>query len=279
MATTLTNLIDSVRLRLDDHAQEAYDTATGASPQTRFRLSHVGVVASSLIITVDSVTSTAYTLDANSGWVTFDTAPGEVTITFSYQYVIWTDARITEALNSAIDELFGKFYVAGENDRVASTGVAEILAQDSTGTDIDPEVRVTRVEYWNDPYWVRLTGWDVHNTSTQKYIRFQRAIPTGHTLRFSYVSRPTNLTQAADTLETTAGLPTRAKEPIVLLACSSLVAALVNRRVKDDRAHNTQSENAVKSYEIQNDAAFLRSQAEAAMSRLKMGHIGIRLVP
>ena len=275
---TLTELIRLVRLRLHDFPQKHQQTETGDGAKTVFHLRDTLYETHGVTLTVDGVSGTdPYTVDYDSAWVTFDSAPSGELI-FSYSTVMWTDERIKEAINAAIEESFGPFHVAGMNDELAYSGV-ETLAETADGYDLGPEDRITKVEKWSDPYWVRVTDWDVYTDGTSKYIRFHRELETGTTLRIHYVVRPGNLDLGSQTLEGSAGLPTRAKEPVVLYACSSLVADRVNARIKDDRAHNTQNENAIKSYEIQNDSQFLRNQAEVAMRRLKMNRLNARLIP
>lgn len=278
---TLTELIRLVRLRLHDFPQKHQQAETGDGAKRVFHLRDTLYETHGVTVTVDGAIGTdPYEVDYDSAWVTFDSAPAGALI-FSYSTVMWTDERITEAINSAIGELFGPFHVAGMNDDLVYSG-PEILAETSAGYDLGPEDRVTKVEYRDGDRWVRITDWSVFTDGTSKYIRFHSA-PSSYedstSIRIHYIVRPGNLNVGAQTLEGTAGLPTRAKEPLLLLACSSLVAERVNTRIKDDRAHNTQNDNPVKSYEIQNDAQFLRNQAEAAMRRLKMNRLNSRLLP
>lgn len=280
MPTTLTNLISSVRTRLGDHVQEGAGTATGDGAQTRFRLPDDNIVVNSLTMTVSSVAYTAFTVDAESGWVTCTgTVPAlSAPITFSYQYTGWSAARVQDAINAAIDQLFHNFYVEGVNATTMSTdGEGELLAEKSDGTDLGPEDRITRVEFDNGDRWVKLENWSIRRTATKKYIVWQNAPVTGYTLRITFVTRPTNLTSGSDTLETTAGLPARAEEPLVDYACAELLGDPLARRILADRAHNTQNENAVKSYEIENAARVFRARAELKAQKLRMEPLKARL--
>lgn len=279
MSTTLTTLIDLVRRRLGDHVQEGYDTASGDGEMDRFALTHVNLVADSLSVLVDDVAEPNYTVDEHSGWVSFGNIPaaGTDNVVFSYQYTVWSDERITEAINAAIDELFGKFYVHGYNDDLWSDGTAECVVQTTAGVDLDPEDRITKVEFWSGSRWVRIDRWKVSRIEDAKTLVFEFTPTTGTNYRVHYVKRPGNLESLSQTLEVTGGLPTRAKEPIVLLACADLITDRIHHRIRDDRGHNTQGENPVKSYEIQNDAQFLRAQAELKASKLRMSPLMSRV--
>lgn len=276
---SLADLIRLVRLRLADFPAPHQQTEAGDGSTILYRLQENVYETDGVTCTVGGSATTSFTMDYDSSWLTFDTAPAdEDAIVFTYSFYTWTDERITEAVNAAIDELFGPFHVAGMNDELAYTG-PETLAETSAGYDLGPEDRITRVERWSDPYWIRLTDWEVFTDGASKYIRLHRALPTDTVLRIHYLVRPGTLLETSDTIEGTCGLPTRAKEPVVLLACSSLVAERVNKRIRDNRSHNTQDESPVKSYEIQNDAQFLRNQAEIVMRRLRMDRFTTRLTP
>ena len=269
MAITLTNLRDMVNRRLGNDLEWASATDEGDGGSTLFRLPHTNIVT--LTVQVDGVDYTSGTLDEESGWYTFASPPApEAELAFQYSYRHWGETRVDESINSAIDELFGKFHVDGFNDDLWSEGGAEFIAQTSAGVDLDPEDRITRVEFWSGTRWVKTDRWHVTVQNGTKVVIFEVTPTLGTNIRISYHARPGNLTNGVDTLETTSGLPTRAKEPIVLLACSSLITERMHHRIRDDRASNTQNENPVKSYEIQNDANYLRQQAEVLASKLRM---------
>ena len=278
MAVTLEYLRTLVNRRLGNHLQWAAATDEGDGASTLFRLPNQNIVTSTLIVQVDGSNATG-SLDEESGWYTFVAAPALSTVlTFEYAYVVWLDVRVDEAINSAIDELFGKFHVEGFNDDLWSEGGAEFIAQTSAGVDLDPEDRITRVEFWTGTRWAKTERWHVTVQNGTKVIIFEVTPTLGTNIRISYHARPGNLTADNHTLETTAGLPARAKEPIVLLACSSLILERVHHRIRDDRAHNTQSENPVKSYEVINDSNVLRQQAEVLASKLRMAPLRGRAI-
>jgi hypothetical protein len=275
--TTLTSLISIIRRRLGDTLQHGNMTETGDAAKTDFRLDDAPIV--DLVVTVDDAV-VSYSVDTDAGWVVFANAPAaEAVIAFAYTYYVWSEAHITQAVNDAVAELFGNFYVESCHDDIASTGAQEYVLQDGGHVDLPPSARVTTVEFWSDPSWVRLNGWSVRNTRTQKILRFENPLTPGYVMRVSFHSWPGFFTVGGDVLETTVGLPTRAKEPIVLLAMSALLGDRLGSRIRGDLGHNTQNENQIKSYEIQNDAAWYRSQAEYKARKLRMAPLRTRVVP
>lgn len=275
---TLSEIIRLIRMRLGDFPQKRRQVETGDGVTVNYRLTNSPYETDGVTSTVAGTTSTAFTVDYDASWLTFTSAAADAAeIVLNYSTVVWSNERITEAVNSAIDELFGRFYVKGVNAALVSDGTAEMLVETAALDDLGPEDRITRVEYWDGSRWRRFDRWSVRATATAKYVVFDGAPSSGQAFRVSYVVRPGNLSAGAQTLEGTAGLPSRAKEPLVLLACSSLIVERMHHRIRDDRGHNTQGDNPVKSYEIQNDAQFLRQQAEVLASKLKMDPLTSRL--
>lgn len=265
--TTLTELIRLVRLRIGDFPRTQRHPFTFAGTETVYRLRETVYSDLTVTCTVDGSPNTDFTVDADSSIVEFDTAPTGDGV-FSYETVTWSDERITEAINAGIDEIGNLFYVDGENDDLYTDGQGELLIETSAGDDLGPEDRIRSVEWWTGWRWTRLDSWHVRSTPFAKYVVFENTPVTGTRLRVSYSVRPANLDLADDTLETVAGLPGRAKEPIILYAVADLQTDRLHHRIKDDRGHNSQDEAGVKSYEILNDAKFLRSLAEIRAQKL-----------
>lgn len=269
--TTLTELIRLVRIRLGDFPAKQRQVETGDGVKAAFRLHETIREETGITITVAGVSATHFTADYDGSWVVFDGGflpVGE--IIFSYSSVVWTDERVTDAVNAAIDQLFGSFYVRGENHDLYTDGQGELLIETAAGDDLSPDDRVTGVEWWNGSRWVRLDSWHIRTTPEAKYVVFENLPAMGTQLRVCYVVRPGILSDGDETIEGTSGLPSRAKEPLVLYATSMLVTDRLHHRIRDDRGHNTQNENGVKSYEIQNDAQYLRAQAQLLISSLRM---------
>jgi len=275
---TLTELIRRVRRRIGDFPQKRRQVESGDAVTASFHLRDTAYEGTTVTTTVDGDPSTSFTMDYDSNWLTFTAAPqtDDENVVLVYETVTWTDERIAEALNAAIDEQFGRFYAVGENDSLLADGTGELLAETADGYDLGPEDRITRVDWHNGYRWIRLDCWRVRSTPDKKYVVFEQNV--SGPIRIAYKVRPGNLSSELQTLEGTAGLPTRAAEPLILLACAALMDDRLHHRIRDDRGHNTQSENPVKSYEIQNDSQFIRAKAEVLISRLKMEPISSRVV-
>jgi hypothetical protein len=275
MAVTLLNIRDAVDRKLGNYVMAASSTDSGDGESTVFDLSHSNIIGSTFFVSVDAAIAPSAVcggvLDDTAGTYTFTLIPiAEAEIIFSYQYKHWSDDQVLDAINGGIGELFGRFYSEGEST-ITSTGAQEYDVYDNatpTPAALTFEDRITRLEYWSDPHWVRINGWSIRNSGGVKSIHFESAPASGYTMRVSYVKQPSAFTTDAETL-TDLGLSDRVKEPLVLYACSELIASRIGPRIRDDRAHNTQNENAIKSYEMVNDAQYFRALAELKASKIR----------
>jgi len=104
MATLYTELIDSLRMLLGDTAKPFRDTVTGNGSNRIFTLTHYPVKSTGYVVYFDNVVqSTGYTIDTESGTITFFTAPsdGVVVIVTYYFYNDFTNSELSQALRSA----------------------------------------------------------------------------------------------------------------------------------------------------------------------------------
>lgn len=275
MSTTLTQLIVLVRDRANDQVQEGYAKSVGDGVTERFSLPDANIIHDSLTVQVDGVASTSFSVDEASGWVRFTVIPGapsdadEKNITFSYQYTIWSDAQIIEAVNAAIDDCYGALVVEGENAALTSNGASELLCTTTAGADLSPEDVVERVEYWSDPHWVTLHDWRAKNHSGRKYIHFRRRPLSGAKFRISYIKRPTPLSLVTDTLEATAGLPARAREPVILFACAKLISQQLNALTHSNLFYNAEGKNATRVLDLRMRVQDLQAEGELALRKAK----------
>src|SRR5665647_660420 len=168
---SLTELIRLIRMRLGDFPQKRRQIEAGDGVTANYRLTDSPYEDDGVTTTVGGVASTAFTTDYDASWLAF-TSPAAVAdeIVLNYSTVVWSDERITEAINSAIDELFGRFYVKGFNDAIYSDGSAELTVQTSAGFDLGPEDRITRVQFWSGSRWVRSDRWRVEAQGDTKVV-------------------------------------------------------------------------------------------------------------
>ena len=267
---SLTELIRLVRMHLKDFPQEMRDADhVGDDVTTKYRLYDQVYEADGVTATVAGVAA-AVTMDYDSGWLTFTAAPAtDAAIVITYSCVLHSDEQITEALNAAIDDCFGSFVVMGENATLVTTGAAELLCENSSGYDLDPEDIIERVEYWRDPHWVTVNDWRVKNHSGHKYIHFHRCPVAGLTIRISYLVRPGQLSVGTHTLEGTAGLPGRARTAIVLFACAKLVSAQLSGRTHSNLFHNAEGNNMSKVFDLRMRIQDLQAEGEMALRRAR----------
>ena len=271
-----TDIVTEIRGRLSDLKQLGTTTETADGTNKSFKMRDAPITG--LAVTDDGTTTTAYSVDTDTGWVTFNTAPTDGhALVFTYGYYLYSDDHILSALNAAVSDLFGDFSVQDSNDTVLTTGEQEYVVQTSSGVDVSPGARVSKVEYWSDPHWVRIDGFSTRTTQTQVLVHFETAPASGYKLRFTWQTWPSIFSSLSDTLEDI-GLPDRAKEPLELYAMSKLLGDRLGYRLRSDLGHNTQGENQVKSYEIQNDAAWYRSQAQLEAQMLRQNPMSVRIV-
>lgn len=115
MSVTLSNLIDAVNDELENHPMRGSSEAEGDGESTAFVVAPVGTTIvddDTWAVYADGVATSAFTMDFDSGVCTFTVAPADgVVLSFVYNYVVWTDGLVTQAINAAIDNLFPALYV------------------------------------------------------------------------------------------------------------------------------------------------------------------------
>jgi hypothetical protein len=238
---------------------------------------------------INNARTSYFTAVAATGVVTFSTVPPGVTaeepdnIIIGYEYTPWSEADILDAINAAVNELWGKFYWEGVNDAVATTGEAEYQVTDSSGAYVSPQARITRVDWavGSGPTadWVRFETWHVRSETNRKIVVLETPIISGYYLRFSFQCPGGLVDHTSDTLESTIGLPTRAKDAVVTMACANLLEAGVGRRFDALTRTETQVDpNQPKSYEVIQDINVLRASAYAKAQRVMMQPFSARII-
>lgn len=284
--TTVATLIARVNEKVGNYTRQAYASFRGNFLQTAFVLPHRNV--SNLQCVLSGLRTSFFTVVSATGVITFTTAPPSVPVDepdnvfVSYEYIPWTDAEITEALNASVNELWGKFYWEGMHDDIDTTGHPEYLVQDSDHNDIPPDSRVTRVEWSTesgaDAAWVKLERWHVRASGGHKYVVLEQPIFTGYYLRFCFQCPGGIISATTDTLETTVGLPTRAADALVTMACANLLEGGIGRRFDSLTRGTVPDANQIKSYEIIQDIQLLRNAAFAKAQRVMMQPFSARII-
>jgi hypothetical protein len=113
--TTGQDLVDEVRVSLEDYGATITDNFNGDGTTKIWRTSSKPVKTGTLVVTIGGSATTAWTLNADNGEVTFNTAPpGAASVIMQYTKVVWREERILTAINAGIREMKGKVYNKGD---------------------------------------------------------------------------------------------------------------------------------------------------------------------
>lgn len=103
----------------------------------------------------------------------------------------------------------------------------------------------------------------------EKELHFYSAPGTGY-LRITAQKRSPGLTNVTDTLEYTAGLPSRAVEPLVDYACWMLLSQRIPERIRSDVIPRAQGEYVISPNQLLQVAGYFRLLLDSHLSRLRM---------
>jgi len=151
--TKISDLRTLLRTLIDDKAVYSNDEFTGYEDTKQFPLSYKNIIIDESgkvdEVTIDGVTTTAYTIDINRGWITFTVAPGtDVEIIVKYRYYAnFSDSEIDDYLEAAIGKIYLKGYEtwtisSGEISDELNTG-EKMLVCSIAGVIIDPNVDIS----------------------------------------------------------------------------------------------------------------------------------------
>jgi len=271
MSVTRNDLVSLVNDELENVAMNGLAETVADGTTSSYLIAPMGYVVSdttgTLVVTLDDAVTTAFTMDYETGTITFTAAPsGGVTVRVTYKYLYWRTRTVEQAINAAIDNLFPAFYTAK-----ADTSIA--IVPDSYEYALDPATQfVTAVETRADATGaytkMARSKYEWLGDGDHLTLRFFGA-PTGF-MRVRCINRPALLTATTSTLETTAGLPTRAKDPIISYACWYLLTQKIAPRIRSDIAVNTQGVGTLSPRQIADgtQAWMMRYQLQIAASRM-----------
>ena len=222
-----------------------------------------------LAVYLDGAMTEAYTMDFDSGDLSFTSAPADLSaiwVEFSHQ--VWTMEMIESSVVAAVGAIFPAFYRSTVEDIVANgtdhefeltTEAIDCIRQIESGTtSVGPWTAIKHVKY--DSFW---SG----DTLT---IRFFTP-PTGY-IRAHLICRPSFVSEIVEEVTiTTLNVPNRAIDPIVSYACFYLLTQKMAPRVRTDTAVNTYG-NGTLSPRQMNDASnafYLRYQMQLATTKMR----------
>lgn len=269
MSVTRNDLVALVNDELENVATDGIAETVSDGITNSYLIAPMGyyVLEGSVFAALSDSPTSAYTMDYETSAITFtDTPAGGVTVYITYKYLYWRTRLVEQAINAAIDNLFPAFYVPK-----ADTSI--LLVADS-------------YEYALPPATQFITAVETRSATTGAYTKMARSKyewlsdgdhltlrffgpPTGF-MRVRCINRPAPLTDTSSTLETTAGLPARAKDPIISYACWYLLTQKIAPRIRSDIAVNTQGVGTLSPRQIADgtQAWMMRYQLQLAAERM-----------
>jgi len=267
---SLEGLVGMVNSELENHTSSGPWQAVGDGTTTSFTVAPLAryiVNDSAWVVEASGVATTEFTMDFDSGVITFDVAPAlSVPLTAQFNHAYWTDELVLQAVNAGINNLFPAFYVPK-----ADTSIS--LVADTYEYALPPETQfITAVETRsaNTGAYTKMarSKYEWLSDGDHLTLRFFSA-PTGF-MRVRCINRPSPLVGLNDTLSDTAGLPARAKDPIISYACWYLLTQKIAPRIRSDIAVNTQGVGTLSPRQINDgvQAWMMRYQLQIAANRM-----------
>ena len=138
------DLVALVNGELENHAASGSWSAAGDGITTTFTVAPLAryiVDSDAWVVGAGGVATTEFTMDFDSGVITFDDAPAlSVPLTAQFSHVYWADGLVLQAINAGINNLFPAFYVPK-----ADTSIS--LVADTYEYALPPETQfITAVE-------------------------------------------------------------------------------------------------------------------------------------
>ena len=239
MSQTLTDLLALVDEELENYAMSGSASVTGDGETAAFLVAPLGcqiVDDATFVCYLNGVTTSDYLMDYDSGVCTMLTVPTTAdTVSWQFTYKHWSDARVTQAINAAIDNLFPALYI---RSNATVTAAQEVVCP--TGTEF-----ITGVDTGYEGAWKRLQPkrYDVIYNSGVPSLHFFTTPSTS--VRIHYVARPIPLVNLSDDIESDSKLPARAADPIISYACYYLLVQKMGTRVRSDVGITTQGQGAL----------------------------------
>lgn len=208
MALLYSDFITSCRRELRDFDQLGFDKFSGDGTTTLFPLTHRNIKLGSYLITVGGVTkaeTTDYTLDKDTGYLVFLSAPSSSTdnVVATYKYNKLSDQEYLDAINDGIDRWRWKFFHEAI-DTTHFTTVAKQYEYDlSTLTGI-----LKPIFFWYSQNTTPSNWSAVSSFTNWQYLQNQGLLQvnpafdvSGLALKIRYLKLPTKGTATSSTLD------------------------------------------------------------------------------
>lgn len=265
MSVTLTDLVTAVNAELENKIYSGSAEVVGDDETSSFSIAPTGysvVNDNAFRVYLGDVLLASpanYTMDFVSGICDMDSTPtSSETLMWMFNYTVWPETLVKQAINAGIQALFPSIYVA--TVRTVATGAIP------TEYELDDLVEfVTGADTLSGASWARkrrAPNYEVFRDGSHLTARFYSA-PSG-SVRFHTIERPTPLTADSDTLTTTSSIPERCLHPIVSYSCYYLLTQKVAPRTRSDASIAIQGQGNLSPRQM-NDASnsfYLRYQMQ-----------------
>lgn len=215
--------------------------------------------------------TTAFTLPPDTGVVSRieDASSGTAAEITDYRLEFRDPYKVLQGLASistsqtTLPLASGNGFYVQVGDALIDAAKSEVVAVTAVSTD---NLTITRGYHGTTAQTHAASAvWTLWNTER---VIFGTA-PNG-ALVFNGTKHANYLSSATDTLEYTAGFPTRAKNPVVQYVIWQLLDKAIARRARDDRALYTQNEDAVAMRDLSTAMQFARMDFELHAKKLRM---------
>ena len=259
---TLADLRSAVNRKLRNFLFWSTYKDVGDGERSDFMMPSGGIVENTMTVSVSGVVTAPSSIDLDSGWVAFSSAPAaDAELIFRYQCQLWDDDDVLEALNTAIRYFAPRFAVEDSDSTVIADGSSFEYAVPDTVGYIS---RIDVLSSGSTQYLKMHQGWETYTTGSTKYVRFFTAPATSSTLRILFYRKPGFLSDDEDTLEVNAHIAPEARDAVVFWACSVLLLDVVGGRVSDANYVSTDATNTVRLLDVQRASDAFASRAEMA---------------
>ena len=231
MSVTLDDLISLVDGELENRVDKGGASATGATGVLEYFICppfRSIVDDADFLFYVDNVLDTAGSMDFDSGVYTLAEAHNASTLRWDFNYVYWSLAQKTHAVNAAIGMMFPAFYKS-INEDITTDGTTDEYTLTAANVE---ELRNVRLSSDGTTFTgMKRSSYELDIDGDDAVVRFFSVPPAG-TARVYLIARPTELA----TNESILDIPDRAAAPIVSYACYHLLNQKQAPRLRSDVA-------------------------------------------
>lgn len=268
---TYSQFITKCRRFVQDFPILTQDTFDGDGTTKNFRTIYRPILENSYIVKVDNITKTEttdYTIDLDSGIITFTTAPasGNDNIIIEYKYVIARDIEWIDIINSVLSDLREKIWIDATDETTFDT----VKDQDDYDLNSISEDIFAVIDVWykksTDADWKSVTrDTNLKYFKEQNIINFRPSFSSNdYNLRIRYLEAYALGSETTDTFE-----PAKKFYEMIKYFCGAeYIERFIMLKIKEMGAM-TKEPSYESMAEIRNYASHLRKIAELKLARVK----------